>query len=59
VTVRRTPEDFSKGLERLSQEYDSYAQAVGRFSEKLRWDYVARQHIAQYASAMAASVQTA
>lgn len=59
VTVRRTPEDFSRGLERLSQEYDGYAQAVGRFREKLRWDYVARQHIAQYASATAASVQAA
>jgi glycosyltransferase involved in cell wall biosynthesis len=57
VTVRRTPEDFSKGLEHLSREYDGYAQAVDRFREKLRWENVARQHAMQYMAAAGASVQ--
>lgn len=57
VTVKRIPEDFSKGLQRVSREYGSYAQAVSKFKEKLKWEYVAKQHVTHYISATAASVQ--
>lgn len=51
IAVKRAPKAFSQGLERLDADYDMYCRNVGAFREKLRWDYVAKQHIECYARA--------
>jgi glycosyltransferase involved in cell wall biosynthesis len=48
ISVKRNPSSFSKGLETLSRDYSRYAKAVDVFRAKLKWDYVARQHLFLY-----------
>jgi glycosyltransferase involved in cell wall biosynthesis len=48
--VKRNPPDFSKGLEALNKGYSEYTKAVDAFKQKLKWDYIARQHISIYDS---------
>jgi glycosyltransferase involved in cell wall biosynthesis len=50
ITVKRTPSGFAKGLKDLDKNYTKYAAAVDAFSYKLKWDYIARQHISIYKS---------
>jgi glycosyltransferase involved in cell wall biosynthesis len=50
LTVKRNPHDFSKGLEDLDRGYSKYTKAVDAFKQKLKWDYIARQHVSIYAS---------
>jgi glycosyltransferase involved in cell wall biosynthesis len=50
ITVKRTPNGFAKGLKDLDKNYTKYAAAVDAFSYKLKWDYIARQHISIYES---------
>jgi glycosyltransferase involved in cell wall biosynthesis len=48
ITVKRNPHGFSRGLEALNKDYSKYAKTVDAFKQKLKWDYVARQHISIY-----------
>jgi glycosyltransferase involved in cell wall biosynthesis len=50
LTVKRNPHGFSKGLETLNRDYSKYTKALNAFKQKLKWDYVARQHISIYDS---------
>jgi glycosyltransferase involved in cell wall biosynthesis len=48
ITVKRNPHDFYKGLESLNRNYSKYGEAVDAFKQKLKWEYVARQHLRLY-----------
>jgi glycosyltransferase involved in cell wall biosynthesis len=48
ITVNRKPADFARGLELLNENYNHYAKAVNRFKGKLKWSYVAKEHIKVY-----------
>jgi glycosyltransferase involved in cell wall biosynthesis len=50
IIVKRKPDDFTKGLKILSQNYVKYKEAVDAFKHSLRWDYIARQYISIYNS---------
>jgi glycosyltransferase involved in cell wall biosynthesis len=50
ITVKRTPNGFVKGLKDLDKNYIKYAAAVDAFSYKLKWGYIAEQHISVYKS---------
>jgi glycosyltransferase involved in cell wall biosynthesis len=48
LTVKRSPIAFSKGLEDLNIDYSKYIKAVSTFKQKLKWNYIARQHMSIY-----------
>ena len=50
LTVKRKPDDFTRGLKILSQNYVKYKEAVDAFEHNLRWDYIAGQYISIYNS---------
>jgi len=50
ITVKRNPNEFSKGLKRLERDYLYYRQNIDRFNKKLKWDFVANQHNLMYSS---------
>ena len=50
IATKRDPRDFEKAVARLDSDYENYAKRVREFSQKLRWDYVAQQHLAVYRS---------
>lgn len=50
IATKRDPRKFEKAIAKLDSDYENYAKRVGEFSKKLRWDYVARQHLAIYES---------
>jgi len=50
ITVKRTPNEFSKAIKRVEQNYSSYIQTVNSFKENLKWDFVAKQHASIYYS---------
>src|SRR5918911_1323048 len=50
ITVKRNPDEFSKGLKRLERNYLYYTQNINRFTKKLKWDFVANQHKLMYLS---------
>jgi glycosyltransferase involved in cell wall biosynthesis len=50
ITVKRNPDEFSKGLKRLERNYLYYTQNIDRFNKKLKWDFVANQHNLMYLS---------
>jgi glycosyltransferase involved in cell wall biosynthesis len=50
LTVKRNPHGFSRGLETLNRDYSKYSKEVDAFKQKLKWDYIARQHISIYES---------
>jgi glycosyltransferase involved in cell wall biosynthesis len=50
LTVKRKPDEFTKGLKILSQNYVKYKRAVDAFKHNLRWDYIAGQYMSIYKS---------
>jgi glycosyltransferase involved in cell wall biosynthesis len=50
ITVKRNPNEFSKGLKRLERDYLHYTQNIDKFNKKLKWDFVANQHNLMYSS---------
>jgi glycosyltransferase involved in cell wall biosynthesis len=44
IIVKRQPLEFSEGLDVLSRNYSKYGEAVNKFKQKLKWDFVAKQH---------------
>jgi glycosyltransferase involved in cell wall biosynthesis len=48
LTVKRSSTAFSKGLEDLNIDYSKYIKAVNTFKHKLKWNYIAKQHISIY-----------
>jgi hypothetical protein len=44
ITVKRQPLEFSEGLDVLSRNCSKYDEAVNKFKQKLKWDFVAKQH---------------
>jgi glycosyltransferase involved in cell wall biosynthesis len=48
ITVKRNPEEFSKALVTLNNNYEYYAKNVILFKEKLKWYNIARNHISLY-----------
>jgi glycosyltransferase involved in cell wall biosynthesis len=52
ITVKRRPREFSNGVKKLDKNYSNYTSAVDAFKDKLKWNYVARQHESIYSSAI-------
>jgi glycosyltransferase involved in cell wall biosynthesis len=50
LIVKRSPTAFSKGLEDLNTDYSKYIKAVNTFKHKLKWNYIAKQHMSIYAA---------
>jgi glycosyltransferase involved in cell wall biosynthesis len=48
MTAKRDPKSFARAVETLGRSYDKYSAAARAFKEKLRWDFVARQHVQIY-----------
>jgi glycosyltransferase involved in cell wall biosynthesis len=49
ITVNRTPEEFSKSLVILDQDYTKYTNTVEAFRKEISWQTVASQHALIYA----------
>jgi glycosyltransferase involved in cell wall biosynthesis len=50
ITAKRNPHAFSKGIKKLDRNYFKYAETVDAFKQKLKWNFVARQHSQLYYS---------
>ncbi len=50
ITVKRNPHAFSRGIKKLDRNYFNYAETVDAFKQKLKWNFVARQHSRLYYS---------
>lgn len=50
ISVERDPDEFSKAILKLEQDYEKYKNAVKLFSTKLIWKEVAKKHISLYES---------
>jgi hypothetical protein len=48
ITVKRNPQEFSKALMNLNNNYEYYVKNVILFKEKLKWYNIARNHISLY-----------
>ncbi|MFL6476660.1 MAG: glycosyltransferase family 4 protein [Nitrososphaera sp.] len=48
LTAKRNPSSFVNAIEIIGKNYDRYSQAVSNFTPKLRWEYVAKQHVEIY-----------
>ena len=48
ITARRKPFEFVAALNKLNQDYENFAERVGRFNEKLGWNSVAKEHYLLY-----------
>ena len=53
ITVKRDPHAFSSGIKKLDRNYFKYAETVDAFKQKLKWNFVARQHSQLYYSTIA------
>jgi len=53
ITVKRNPHAFSSGIKKLDRNYFKYAETVDAFKQKLKWNFVARQHSQLYYSTIA------
>jgi glycosyltransferase involved in cell wall biosynthesis len=53
ITVKRNPHAFSSGIKKLDRNYFNYAETVDAFKQKLKWNFVARQHSQLYYSTIA------
>jgi glycosyltransferase involved in cell wall biosynthesis len=49
ITVRRSPDQFSKALEIIDKDYMKYIRAVESFQKEIRWQSIASQHARIYA----------
>jgi glycosyltransferase involved in cell wall biosynthesis len=52
ITAKRDPLSFAKAIEDIGKSYDNYVKAVSNFKKQLSWEYVAKQHIEVYKSAV-------
>lgn len=50
ITVKRTKEEFSRGIKALDRDYKNYSEAAKSFSSKLKWNLIANQHASIYNS---------
>jgi glycosyltransferase involved in cell wall biosynthesis len=50
IAVKRNPNDFSKALGILAENYDKYYQAVNKFKENIKWSNIAKEHSNLYNS---------
>src|SRR5215203_50970 len=50
ITSKRDPISFSESIDKLGNNYEKYSKEVENFKFKLKWDYVANQHIQLYKS---------
>jgi glycosyltransferase involved in cell wall biosynthesis len=50
ITAKRNPHAFSQGIKKLDMNYFKYAETVDVFKQKLKWNFVARQHSKLYYS---------
>jgi glycosyltransferase involved in cell wall biosynthesis len=50
ITAKRNPHAFSKGIKKLDRNYFKYVETVDAFKQKLKWNFVARQHSQLYYS---------
>ena len=50
IATKRNPKAFAKGIEELGNSYETYWRAVDTFKRRLRWNFVANQHIELYSS---------
>jgi glycosyltransferase involved in cell wall biosynthesis len=50
ITSKRNPTSFSAAIDKLTKDYGEYSKAVENFKLKLKWIYVANQHIQLYNS---------
>jgi glycosyltransferase involved in cell wall biosynthesis len=48
ITVKRKPSEFTRGLELLNKNYIDYVKAVNDFKRKLKWNYIAKEHLKVY-----------
>ncbi|MDQ3835635.1 MAG: glycosyltransferase family 4 protein [Thermoproteota archaeon] len=58
ITARRDPSSFAKAIEIIGKNYNSYLEAISNFAPKLRWEYIAKQHIEIYDRAIMQKRQT-
>jgi glycosyltransferase involved in cell wall biosynthesis len=49
ITVRRSPDKFSKALEILDRDYMKYIKSVESFQKEISWQSIASQHAQIYA----------
>lgn len=50
IISKRDPKSFSNAIDRLGSDYEKYNMNVSNFKLKLKWNYVANQHIYLYDS---------
>jgi hypothetical protein len=50
ITVKRNRTAFSDGIKEIESNYSYYSQNVGKFKEKLKWNFVASEHRSVYSS---------
>ena len=50
IISKRDPKSFSYAIDRLGNDYEKYNTTVSNFKLKLKWNYVANQHINLYDS---------
>jgi glycosyltransferase involved in cell wall biosynthesis len=52
ITAKRDPVSFARAICELGYSYDKYSKSVDNFKQKLRWEFVTKQHIDIYCHAM-------
>jgi len=52
IVCKRDAKSFAKGMEELAKSYDKYFAAVESFKQRLKWDFVANEHVQLYESAI-------
>ena len=50
IASKRDPRKFAKAIIKLDSDYGNFAKRVNEFAQKLKWDYVAQQHLDIYRS---------
>jgi glycosyltransferase involved in cell wall biosynthesis len=48
ITTKRNPVSFAKAIRELGDSYDKYSKSVDNFKQKLRWEFVTKQHLDIY-----------
>ena len=52
ISAKRDPVSFVRAISKLGNSYDKYSKSVDDFKQKLRWDFVTKEHIDIYTHAM-------
>jgi glycosyltransferase involved in cell wall biosynthesis len=48
IVSNRDPNSFSNAIKKLGNDYEKYNKTVENFKMKLKWNYIANQHIQLY-----------